>query len=173
MSVFSRVPVTCVCEVSVGCLASVQGFVSSPCPSRRHLAQSAAATLGLAAGSCLAVKWVVCTGVGIALVPSGLAGTGAQPGVECRCLGSQQAGAAPTVLVPGAAAHRGGCLCSLLSSPAGLRSLPNCIFHLSCLLFPICFISPGAELPSQVRDLGPARVGMTYFKVLCFLLKNI
>ena len=67
--VFSQVPVTCGSEVSVGCLASVQGFVSSPCPSLRLLAQTAAATLGLAAGSCLAVKWVVCTGVGIPLVP--------------------------------------------------------------------------------------------------------
>lgn len=73
--VFSQVPgpVACCCEVSVGCLASVQGFVSAPFPSLHLLAQTSAATLGLAGGGCPAVKWVVCEGVGIPLVPCSLA----------------------------------------------------------------------------------------------------
>lgn len=57
----------------MGCLASVQGFVSSPFPSVHLLAQSSAATLGLAGDGCPAVKWVVCEGVGIPLVPRSLA----------------------------------------------------------------------------------------------------
>lgn len=85
--VLSQVPVTCCCEVSAGCLASVQGFVSSPCPSLHLLAQASAATLGLAAGGCLAVKWVVCERVGIPFVPCSLA-LGLGLGVECCCLGS-------------------------------------------------------------------------------------
>ena len=171
--VFSQVPVTCGSEVSVGCLASVQGFVSSPCPSLRLLAQTAAATLGLAAGSCLAVQWVVCTGVGSPLVPGGLAGPGARPGVECCCLGGCTAASRWELCLVCwflgliLTMWKLPCLYLLLSFPEGLRSLPNCIFRLTHFIF------PGAVLPSQVQDLGPARVGMTYFEVLCFLLKNI
>lgn len=84
--VFSQVLVTCCCEVSVGCLASVQGFVSSPFPSLHLLAQTSAITLRLAAGGCLAVKWVVCEGVGILLVPCSLA-SGLGLGVECCYMG--------------------------------------------------------------------------------------
>ena len=66
-------PVTCCSEVSVGFLASVQGPVSSPFPSLYLLAQISTATLGLAGGTCSALKWVVCEGVGIPCVLCSLA----------------------------------------------------------------------------------------------------
>lgn len=73
LSAGPRAPVTCGFEVSVGFLASVQGFVSSPFPSLHLLAKISAATLGLAGGSCPALKWVECEGVGIPHVPCSLA----------------------------------------------------------------------------------------------------
>lgn len=66
-------PATCCSEVSVGFLAAVQGPVSSPFPSLHLLAQISAATLGLAGGTCSALKWVVCEGVGIPCVLCSLA----------------------------------------------------------------------------------------------------
>lgn len=78
------------------------------------------------------------------------------------------------MLIPGADSHRAKAALSLLTAffaEGQGRYLTTVSF--SPALSPICLISPGAALPSQIQDLGPASVGITYFEVLAFLLKNI
>lgn len=62
-----------------------------------------------------------------------------------------------------------------LPSPSSLLSFLRVTvshsFLLSCSVSHLP-ISPGAALPSQTQDLGPASVGITYFEALAFLLKN-
>ena len=95
--------VACCWAVSVGCLASVQGPVSSPFPSLHLLAQTSAPTLRLAGGSCPVLKWVVCEGVGIPCAPCSLASARLWRGglLSGRRGGSQQAGAGPGMLIGG------------------------------------------------------------------------
>lgn len=141
------VPATCCCEVSIGCVASVQGSVCSPCPSLHLLAQASAATLRLAAGGCLAK--CVCEGVSILSMPQ--AWHRARPWRGMLLSGQlsrgQQAGVGPGMLIPGADSHRAEAALSLFTAffSEGQGHYLTAV-SFSPALSPTCLISPGTAL---------------------------